>query len=647
MRRLIFSKRSTSAHAIEPGDLCLALPPPEQRLSSDPNKLYLATVVKGKRVVFFDDGAEREHVAAKVVEATPADRLRAKDMYELALDEAKAIAAADSEDVVTAAIDQVKSLMGGSLGDDGMISYTFEMGEESKEGQHLCEALIANFGALARESPALVWMSTHWRDVCAAADHDASGTISIDEAIEIWDRVSSSIGEAIIKKLDILGAPPRLYRGDLCMALPCASDVEPADPARRFLATYVDATHVVYFDGPEGKVAPVAEITHVTPAAKERAILRYTKAVAQCKAAARKPTDTVVKAAIENVKESMGGTLGKDNAINYRNDAGDEAKEGQILCEALVSNFGALKAESKAVAEIASNWKVACAQADEDDSGTISYKEVLTIWDRIIVEMTRTCTSKLDKLGINPVPHVLSQGDLCMIKPVPGDHAGHSDPSKYYLAVYIDETHASFFDSPDDAPVEVEKVGPASAADRDVAVVKYSQALSQCMRLAQSDSAEVVKEAIEEVEREATLGKDGKINYRKESGMEAREGQLLCEALISNLGALWDESRALRHMMDHWRDVCAEVDEDQTGDISHEQAVMIWSEMLRVFMQFVAGKLERLGAAKAKKPSVPTSAQDDRPAGSPPESSTPSSKPPIGAGLGLEEPQPDVLVQHL
>ena len=59
MRRLIFSKRSTSAHAIEPGDLCLALPPPEQRLSSDPNKLYLATVVKGKRVVFFDDGAER------------------------------------------------------------------------------------------------------------------------------------------------------------------------------------------------------------------------------------------------------------------------------------------------------------------------------------------------------------------------------------------------------------------------------------------------------------------------------------------------------------------------------------------------------------------------------------------------------------
>ena len=110
--------------------------------------------------------------------------------------------------------------------------------------------------------------------------------------------------------------------------------------------------------------------------------------MAQCKAAARKPTDTVVKAAIEKVKESMGGTLGKDNAINYRNDAGDE-KEGQILCEALVSNFGALKAESKAVAEIASNWKVACAQADEDDSGTISYKEVLTIWDRIIVEMTR------------------------------------------------------------------------------------------------------------------------------------------------------------------------------------------------------------------------------------------------------------------
>ena len=33
--------------------------------------------------------------------------------------------------------------------------------------------------------------------------------------------------------------------------------------------------------------------------------------------------------------------------------------------------LGALRAESKAVAEIESNWKVACAQADEDGSGTM------------------------------------------------------------------------------------------------------------------------------------------------------------------------------------------------------------------------------------------------------------------------------------
>ena len=30
--------------------------------------------------------------------------------------------------------------------------------------------------------------------------------------------------------------------------------------------------------------------------------------------------------------------------------------------------------------------------------------------------MTRTCTGKLEKLGVNPVPLVLSPGDLCMVR---------------------------------------------------------------------------------------------------------------------------------------------------------------------------------------------------------------------------------------
>ena len=162
--------------------------------------------------------------------------------------------------------------------------------------------------------------------------------------------------------------------------------------------------------------------------------------------------------------------------------------------------------------------------------------------------------------------------------------------------MYIDETHASFFDSPDDAPVEVEKGPPAPPTGTWRS--SSTQALSQCMRLAQSDSAEVVKEAIEEVEREATLGKDGKINYRKEAAWSARGPAAVRGAHLQPGCPLGREPRPPPHdgpLAGRVR----EVDEDQTGDISHEQAVMIWSEMLRVFMQFVAGKLERLGAAKA------------------------------------------------
>ena len=175
----------------------------------------------------------------------------------------------------------------------------------------------------------------------------------------------------------------------------------------------MDSTHVTYFDGDGQGVSPVrngSTILPATAAAKEDAILRYSKAVAQCKAAARKPSDQVVKKAIEAVKAGMGGTLGRDNAIDYTAEAGDESREGQILLQvqlfvtrsfthvivslhsfthatlsltplqALVGNFGALKGESKAVREIEQNWKVACAQADDDSSGTISFKEAVAIW---------------------------------------------------------------------------------------------------------------------------------------------------------------------------------------------------------------------------------------------------------------------------
>ena len=93
------------------------------------------------------------------------------------------------------------------------------------------------------------------------------------------------------------------------------------------------------------------------------------------------------------------------------------------------------------------------------------------------------------------------------------------------------------------------------------------------------------------------LGADGKINYLAEAGDEAREGQLLCEALVSNLGALWDESRSLLYMMERWQETCREADEDASGTISVAEAVILWTKVLRTFTQFVRQKLEMLGVA--------------------------------------------------
>ena len=67
---------------------------------------------------------------------------------------AQAIAAQDAEDLILEAIERVELRMGGTLGDDGMITYAASAGEESQEGKLLMDELISRFGALATESPA-------------------------------------------------------------------------------------------------------------------------------------------------------------------------------------------------------------------------------------------------------------------------------------------------------------------------------------------------------------------------------------------------------------------------------------------------------------------------------------------------------------
>ena len=209
--------------------------------------MCLATVVDyaAQKVVFFDDGSETVQTVGALKEATRADRTAAKERYEEALRDANRIAAMDSEQVVEEAIETVRWLMGGTLGSDDMISYdASSKGDEAREGQLLVETLLAHFVSLAGVLPFKHWMATHWREVCEEADRDRSGTISAIEAVEIWDRVALSLASTIAAKLDALGAQARLYRGDLCMALPANTD-----DAKASLATYMDSTHVRFFDG--------------------------------------------------------------------------------------------------------------------------------------------------------------------------------------------------------------------------------------------------------------------------------------------------------------------------------------------------------------------------------------------------------------
>lgn len=315
MLRLLFSSKPKRVqHQLDAGELCMALPLAPLRAAGEQDKYFLATVVDygKKKVVFFDDGSEMKIAVDAIAVASAADRDAAKFIYAAALDECKQLAAKDSEDIVAEAIEKVRAQMGGTLGGDGMISYTHSAGIEAKEGQLLLEALLANLGALAKQAPALRWMRSHWQEVCEQHDADKSGTISESEASGLWAQMTMTISSVIASKLDVLGTPPRLYRGDLCLATPevassaaCSSAARSSAASRPAaapeLATYVDSTHVIFFDDSSDKVVGASSIQPATAAPKEQAILRYTMAVSQIKAIARKPSKAVVKDAIDKV----------------------------------------------------------------------------------------------------------------------------------------------------------------------------------------------------------------------------------------------------------------------------------------------------------------------------------------------------------
>jgi hypothetical protein len=75
---------------------------------------------------------------------------------------------------------------------------------------------------------------------------------------------------------------------------------------RRVLAFHVDGGHAILFDDGGEVVLQVADAKAATTADKEVAIAKYSKAVAQCKAMARKKSTQVVASAFAKVQEAMG-----------------------------------------------------------------------------------------------------------------------------------------------------------------------------------------------------------------------------------------------------------------------------------------------------------------------------------------------------
>ena len=135
--RVLFSARGSSGRlnrpkAVQKGDLCMAQPPADASFS-DPDKLHLATAVTAKTVVFFEDGSEQEVRVGKVRPATEEDRAAYKERYTKALAQCKAMASADSYEMVESAIRQVREAMGGTLGEGDAIDYLSE-NVESREG---------------------------------------------------------------------------------------------------------------------------------------------------------------------------------------------------------------------------------------------------------------------------------------------------------------------------------------------------------------------------------------------------------------------------------------------------------------------------------------------------------------------------------
>jgi len=267
---------------------------------------------------------------------------------------------------------------------------------------------VANFGALQRESAAVEWISSHWREACAQADEDASGTISRQEAHAIWDRLLVDITRAVTTKLTKLGVnatPLFLSPGDLCMVRPVGDTSSPLT-----LAVYVDDSHAIFFDdynavGDE-EAHEVSRVGPATSADKEVANVKYLKALERCQHLAATDSSELVLEVFARVHQALGnGVLGDDSqpgdaSLTLSSESGSMRMDVlEVLCDEIMSHFGALAEEARALRWMKAHWNEICAEADADVSGTISEEEMVSIWERVLEGFTKMVLSKLAKLG--------------------------------------------------------------------------------------------------------------------------------------------------------------------------------------------------------------------------------------------------------
>eukprot|EP00441_Pelagodinium_beii_P038273 CAMPEP_0197648282 /NCGR_PEP_ID=MMETSP1338-20131121/27660_1 /TAXON_ID=43686 ORGANISM="Pelagodinium beii, Strain RCC1491" /NCGR_SAMPLE_ID=MMETSP1338 /ASSEMBLY_ACC=CAM_ASM_000754 /LENGTH=483 /DNA_ID=CAMNT_0043222257 /DNA_START=64 /DNA_END=1515 /DNA_ORIENTATION=+ len=183
----------------DPGDICMVTPLPEE---NDTN-VYPAYFVSPTTATYMDDGTEKPEDVGKMAPFSEEDRTYAVKLYESKLAVCKTAEMVDSKAVVAAAFNAVKEKMGGSLGEDGKISYA---NDEANEGMLLIHTMIGNFGSMGGESKVMRFMAAKWEEACKEADVDGSGTISEEEAIGVWEKVKTTMSQLIMSKLDQLKA---------------------------------------------------------------------------------------------------------------------------------------------------------------------------------------------------------------------------------------------------------------------------------------------------------------------------------------------------------------------------------------------------------------------------------------------------------